>query len=84
MRACITIAFLGYMALAGSALAIPENASGTITAIDRGKHQLTLSDGQTYAIPDNIKSDGFKVGDRVAMNVEKQDGANIVQSIAPN
>jgi Cu/Ag efflux protein CusF len=82
MRAIVTTAFLGYMALTGSALAVPENATGTITAIDSGKHQITLSDGQTYAIPDNIKSEGFKVGDKVAVIVEKQDGANIVQSIS--
>lgn len=67
---------------AGSAWAEQTKASGTITDLDSGKHQLVLSDGQTYTLPANFKADGFKVGDRVAVVADKQDGANIVQQVA--
>jgi len=65
----------------GAALAAPANVSGTITSLDKGKHQLVLDDGQTYSLQADIKADNLAVGDRVTVSSEKKDGANVVASI---
>ena len=61
-----------------------ENSSvtGTIASLDQGKHQIGLNDGQTYTLQPDLKADNLKVGDRVTVSVEKQDGANVVNAIA--
>ena len=82
MRKTITTALVGYLAFAGSALAVPDRVNGTITNIDLGKHEIVLSDGQSYTVPPNIKVDGLVKGARVAIVSEKLDGANVVQSIS--
>lgn len=55
--------------------------SGTITSLDKGKHQLVLNDGQTYSLQPDVKADDLTVGARVTVSTEKQDGVNMVRSI---
>ena len=73
-----------FLALAGTTAALAENVQvkGAVTNLDSGKHQVTLSDGQTYVMPENLKADGLKVGDKVTITAEKQDGANIVKTLS--
>jgi hypothetical protein len=66
----------------GAGLAVPANITGTITSLDKGKHQVVLDDGQTYSLQADIKADNLAVGDRVTVSSEKKDGANVVASIA--
>jgi hypothetical protein len=66
----------------GAGLAAPANITGTITSLDKGKHQVVLDDGQTYSLQADIKADNLAVGDRVTVSSEKKDGANVVASIA--
>ena len=77
------VGVLSVPALAQSPGAENTQISGTITQIDSGKHQLTLSDGQSYTLPADMKTSTLKVGDKVAIAAQKQDGANIVRRIAP-
>lgn len=72
------------LALAGTTAVLAENVQvkGAVTNLDSGKHQVTLSDGQVYVMPENLKADGIKVGDQVTITAEKQDGANIVKSLS--
>jgi Cu/Ag efflux protein CusF len=61
-----------------------SQVSGTITQLDSGKHQITLTDGVTYNLPADMQVPTLKVGDRVTITAEKQDGASVVQRIARN
>ncbi len=66
----------------GVGLAAPTSVNGTITNLDKGKHQLVLYNGQTYSLQADIKADNLAVGDRVTVSSEQKDGANVVASIA--
>lgn len=66
----------------GAVLAVPTNVSGTITSLDKGKHQLVLDDGQTYSLQADIKADTLAVGDKVTVSSEMKDGVNVVASIS--
>ena len=69
--------------LAAPACAAEQSqVSGTITQLDSGKHQITLSDGVTYNLPADMQAPTLKVGDRVTVTAEKQDGASVVQKLA--
>jgi hypothetical protein len=65
----------------GAALAVPTSVDGTITSLDKGKHQLVLDDGQTYSLQADVKADNLVVGDKVTVSSEQKDGANVVASI---
>jgi hypothetical protein len=72
MKNLLIPVFVAALACGPCALADePSQVSGTITQMDSGKRLITLSDGQTYALPQNLQ-------------LEKQDGANLVQRIARN
>ncbi|MBV9550773.1 MAG: DUF1344 domain-containing protein [Alphaproteobacteria bacterium] len=73
-----TIVILG----TGAAQADWSNVTGTITSIDKGKHQLMLNDGQTYSLRPDVKGDDLKVGARIIVSMEKQDGVNMVRSVS--
>jgi hypothetical protein len=85
MKNLLIPVFVAALACGPCALADePSQVSGTITQMDSGKRLITLSDGQTYALPQNLQLPALKVGDRVTIASEKQDGANLVQRIARN
>lgn len=65
----------------GAALAVPASVNGTITSLDKGKHQVVLDDGKTYSLQADIKADNLAVGDKVTVSSEQKDGANVVASI---
>ena len=53
---------------ASSLVALAEEASGTITAIDTAGGSVTLSDGKVYFLPQNLASAAMvKVGDKVVI-----------------
>lgn len=83
MKTLLVSATAGFLALAAQAAFADETRiTGTITSLDSGKHQIVLSDGQTYTLPADMQAGGFQVGDHVVITAEKKDGANMVQQIA--
>jgi hypothetical protein len=85
MKNLLVPVFAATLALSPCAFADePSQVSGTITQMDNGKRLFTLSDGQTYTLPQNMQAPTLKVGDRITVASEKQDGANVVQRIARN
>ena len=84
MKIFLVPAFAAILGLSPAFAAEQSQVSGTVTQLDSGKHQITLSDGQTYNLPADMQVPTLKVGDRVNITAEKQDGANVVQQIARN
>jgi hypothetical protein len=65
----VTIAAGAALLLAASSLvALADEATGTISAIDTAGGSVTLSDGKVYFLPQNLASAAmFKVGDKVVV-----------------
>ena len=81
----LLVPVLAALLVVGPAFAAEQSqVSGTITQMDSGKHQITLSDGVTYNLPADMQAQNLKVGDRVTITAEKQDGASVVQRLARN
>ncbi len=67
----ITVATLGLLASAGSALAA-EEAKGTISSVDASAGTLTLRNGATYTFANPSVLIGFMPGDDVGVTYSGQ------------
>ncbi len=72
MRKSLMIAAVAASVISSAAFA--ATATDSIKTIDQGKHQLTLADGKTFALPSAWKATGFKVGDKVTITYEMKNG----------
>ena len=63
--------------------AYAASATGTIKSIDTAKDSIVLNDGSLYSIPSTIKIGQFKVGEKVTVTYQMQNGKTEVSALAP-
>lgn len=69
--------------LAGAAFAATAPAVGAIKAIDAKTDSITLVDGKTYVLPKGFKLSSLKVGEKVSVKWELQNGKNVASAVTP-
>lgn len=76
-----TLAFAALTALSATAYAATQTKSGDVKSTDAAKRELTLSSGDTFEIPSQVKLDKFKAGDKVAITYEMKDGKMVASKV---
>ena len=69
------------VALVSSANA--ATATGTIKSLDTAKDTIALNDGTVYSVPSTMKIAQFKVGEKVTVTYQKQNGKMEVSGLTP-
>lgn len=59
------------------------SATGTIKSIDTAKDTIVLNDGTAYSVPPKVKIADFKVGEKVTVTYQNQNGKMEVSGLAP-
>ena len=62
------------LVLASATGAFAKAATGTIASIDKKGDSFTLSDGKTFALPENIEVETLKVGEKVTITYSAKAG----------
>ena len=77
-----------YMTLAAMLLAVGTTAAfakevtGTIAGVDKSGDAITMSDGETFTLPEGIEAESLHVGEKVKVNYSmNKAGAPVVSSI---
>jgi Cu/Ag efflux protein CusF len=68
-------------ALSANALAASQTTMGNVKSTDAAKHELTLANGDTFVLGNQVKLDSFKSGDKVAITFETKDGKMLASKI---
>lgn len=78
----ILVALSGVVLMGGvSAAAFAAEAQGRVTEYDESSKMLTLDNGETYTLGDNVADLQLHEGDNVKLMVEEQDGKMVVTEI---
>ena len=67
--------------VAGTNTAWAATVNGMIKSVDDKSHELTLDDGRTYLVAENVTLEGLKPGDRVKVNAEMKNGKHFVDKV---
>ena len=81
MRKSFITAVLAASVISTAAFAAPATDAGAIKAMDIAKHQLTLADGKMFDLPATWKGTGYKVGDKVKVTYETQNGKMMASAV---
>jgi Cu/Ag efflux protein CusF len=71
----------GLTALSASAFAAAQTKTGDVKSTDIAKHELTLASGDTFEVPNGVKLEKFKAGDKVAITYETKDGKMMASKV---
>lgn len=71
------------VALASATGAYAKAASGTIASVDKKGDSFTLSDGKTFALPENIEVETLKVGEKVKVTYSTKAGKLEASAVQP-
>jgi hypothetical protein len=74
-------AVAGLAFMAGVSTAVAEEAQGTVVSYDESAKMLTLDNGETYAVGDDVADLQLHEGDTIKFTVEEQDGQMVVTDI---
>ncbi|WP_296745307.1 DUF1344 domain-containing protein [Mesorhizobium sp.] len=80
-KSVIATATVLAIGLATSAYA--KGATGTIASIDKKGDSFTLSDGKTFALPENIEVETLKVGEKVTVTYSTKAGKMEASAVQP-
>ncbi len=69
------------LAIASSTGAFAKASTGTITSVDKKGDSITLSNGQTFTLPEGIEAETLKVGEKVSVIYTTKAGKLSVSSI---
>lgn len=69
--------------MAFGASAYAASATGMIKSIDTVKDTIVLSDGSVYSVPATVKMGQFKVGEKVTVTYQTQNGKMEVSGVVP-
>lgn len=58
-----------------------NTVAGTIVSIDPQAHQMVLDDGKTYNVARNVTLAGLRPGDKVSVNAQLENGANMIDRV---
>jgi Cu/Ag efflux protein CusF len=74
----VAVALVAFVSSANAA-----SATGTIKSIDATKDTIVLNDGTVYSAPATVKIAQFKVGEKVTVTYEKQNGKMELSGLVP-
>ena len=75
------LALVGAALFSTAALAATLSKTGEVKSTDITKHELVLSNGDTFELGSNIKIDKLKVGEKVAITYEMKDGKMLASKV---
>ncbi|MBX3579594.1 MAG: DUF1344 domain-containing protein [Rhizobiaceae bacterium] len=82
MRALlIPAAFAAILSTATIGLAATQQVNGTVKSFDLKAMTLTLNDGSQYALPKNFKDPGLKVGEKIAISWDMNNGKKVAETV---
>lgn len=58
-----------------------SDVSGTVKSIDMKTHMITLDNGKAYEAQAAVNLNTFKVGDKVTISTEVENGKNVVNKV---
>lgn len=68
-------------AMSASAFAASQTKTGDVKSTDAAKHELTLSNGDTFEVSSHVKLNKIKAGDKVAITFDTKDGKMIASKV---
>ena len=80
MKKIMIAAGAAALVAASSLVALADEASGTITAIDTAGGSVTLNDGKVYFLPQSVAASTFKVGDKVTITYTADQSGKMMAS----
>jgi len=78
-RALAPIGLTGLAALSTAAFAAAQ--TGDVRSTDAAKHELVLTNGNTFEVGSKVKLDKFKAGDKVSIVYETKDGKMMASKV---
>jgi Cu/Ag efflux protein CusF len=78
------VAALGMSVLSTAAFAATQSATGAVKSTDAAKHEIVLSDGQTFEVGSKINLGKIKAGDKVTIKFAKKGGKMVASNIKPS
>jgi Cu/Ag efflux protein CusF len=69
--------------LGASSLAHAGDATGTITSVDLAAGTVTLDGADTFLLPPTIDAGELKLGEKVTITFEEQDGKMTATDVTP-
>lgn len=82
MRKSLVIAAVAASFISGSALAAATTDTGAIKSLDAVKHLVTLADGKVFQAPAGWDFSTYKVGEKVRITYQQQNGKMMASQIA--
>jgi len=82
MRKSLISAAVAASLISTVAFAAAQTENGAIKVLDSAKHQLTLADGKMFELPATWNATGFKVGDKVKVTYDTQNGKMVASAVA--
>ena len=79
----IVMPLVAGIAMTAATVAYGASASGAIKSIDTATHSVTLANGQTYVFGSTMNLSTYKVGEKVKITFEAQNGKNMASALAP-
>ena len=67
--------------LAGAGIAVAEEATGKIQAVDETTRTITLEDGTTYTVAEGVSLEGLESGKEVTVSFDEEGGQNVAKEI---
>ena len=80
MKKLVIAAGAAALLAASSLVALADEASGTITAVDTNAGSVTLTDGKVYFLPQSVAASTFKVGDKVTITYTADQSGKMMAS----
>ncbi|MEO5756470.1 MAG: DUF1344 domain-containing protein [Mesorhizobium sp.] len=77
------IAIATMLATASSTAAFAKAVTSTIASVDAKGDSITLTDGKTLNLPENIEVETLKAGEKVTVTYSTKSGKSVVSSIQP-
>jgi len=78
-----TLASAVAVLMATGSIALAEEATGTIEAVDGAGRTIMLDDGVTYQLAEAVDVEALKVGEKVTITYEQADGKITVSALVP-
>ncbi|TPM25134.1 DUF1344 domain-containing protein [Mesorhizobium sp. B2-3-4] len=71
------------LAAAMSTAAFARTVTSTIASVDAKGDAITLADGKTLSLPENIEVETLKAGEKVIVTYSTKSGKSLVSGIQP-
>ena len=81
-RLAVPFMVLGITAASAMALAAVETKVGSIKSLDSAKHELVLSTGETFELPNSVQLKTLKVGEKVSIAYEVKNGKMMATKVS--